>query len=259
MTVNRMVLDLEFTGERVVPRKTPEALFREHEARYLFAGQFVEGKDVLDVACGTGMGTSYLLTAGARSCRGVDIDGSTVAYAEASYPRCSFGVCDATALNLPDRSVDVVVSFETIEHLEEPRRLVLESHRVLREGGLLICSTPNRAVSRWWNHNPFHVQEMNLREFRQLMESAFSEVSLYGQECRVYLPYVARVLAGRALDHLGLKRVVKRVIGWSSPPICSQSAFGETAVSSAQTVEPLREAVLLKPMFLIAVAHKPVM
>src|SRR6266478_7926362 len=65
---------LQFTGERIVPGQVDEPLFRAHEARYVFAGRFVRDKAVLDLACGTGIGTHYLLKAGALTCLGLDID-----------------------------------------------------------------------------------------------------------------------------------------------------------------------------------------
>src|SRR5229473_2873774 len=110
---------LQFTGERVVPGKVELFLFREHEARYAFASRFVKDKVVLDVACGTGIGTHYLLTEGARSCLGLDIDRPALEYARAVYEGCQFEECDATNLCVPDSSMDVVVSFETIEHLKD--------------------------------------------------------------------------------------------------------------------------------------------
>src|SRR6267143_674405 len=111
-TLGAAVPDLEFTGERIVPGKTGEALFREHEERYVFAGQHVSGKDVLDVACGTGVGTSFLRGAGARRVWGLDIDPDAIAFAKARYGDCEFAESDATDLCLPDSSIDVVVSFE---------------------------------------------------------------------------------------------------------------------------------------------------
>src|ERR1700726_2641680 len=68
--------DIHYTGERIVPGKIPENLFLEHGPRYVFAGGFVNGMRVLDVACGSGIGTHYLLKAGAQSCLGFDIDRS---------------------------------------------------------------------------------------------------------------------------------------------------------------------------------------
>lgn len=53
--------ELEFTGEFVVPNKTPYATYQEHINRYVFASNFVMNKIVLDVACGTGYGSNCLL------------------------------------------------------------------------------------------------------------------------------------------------------------------------------------------------------
>src|SRR5271169_2569473 len=142
--IEELVPDLEHTGERLVPGKTGEALFREHEARYIFAARFVKGMRVLDVACGSGIGTQCLLQAGAHSCIGLDIDRAATDYARTRYKDCIFIRCDATSLCIADASVDVVVSFETIEHVKEQKAFLLECRRVLRPGGTLVCSTPNR-------------------------------------------------------------------------------------------------------------------
>ncbi len=216
---------LPYTGERIVPRKVPESLFREHEARYVFAGRFVEGRDVLDVACGTGIGTAYLLKAGARSCIGLDIDKSAVDYARAAYKGCSFMQSDAMDLDLQDESVDVVVSFETIEHVDDQRRFLEESRRVLRPGGLLICSTPNRAISRWREHNPFHVRELRVAEFRRLVEGTFGNAKMYAQEVKLLPVYVCRIVLLRMLERLGVKGAFKKVIGYKSSPLTLRNEF----------------------------------
>ncbi len=158
--IAEVVPDLEYTGERLVPGKGGEALFREHEARYIFAGKFVRGMRVLDVACGSGIGTQYLLQAGAHSCIGLDIDRAATDYATAKYKDCIFIRCDATSLCVAKASVDVIVSFETIEHVKEQKAFLLECRRVLRPGGTLVCSTPNRALSRWGDANPFHLSRV---------------------------------------------------------------------------------------------------
>jgi ubiquinone/menaquinone biosynthesis C-methylase UbiE len=140
---------LPFTGERIVPGMGAEALFRQHEVRYLFAGSFVKNNRVLDVASGSGLGTDYLLRSGAQSCVGLDIDQAAIEYARARYPNCEFTQCEATRLCLADDSVDVVVSFETIEHIKDQKAFLSECKRVLKPEGLVICSTPNRTLSRW--------------------------------------------------------------------------------------------------------------
>ena len=133
--------DLTFTGERFLPACTGEIAY-EHWHRYAFARRFVAGKRVLDAACGEGYG-SALLGEAAASVVGVDIDGPTIAHAGSRYGndgRVRFIEGSCTELPLPDASIDVVVSFETIEHLreEDQPRMVAEFARVLSPGGIVV-------------------------------------------------------------------------------------------------------------------------
>jgi predicted RNA methylase len=77
----------EVTAERVTLGRSVPAVEREHLCRYEYAKQFVEDKDVLDLACGTGYGGAMMFDAGARSVLGIDADSLTVAQAERSYAR----------------------------------------------------------------------------------------------------------------------------------------------------------------------------
>lgn len=253
-SIHGAVRDLVFTGERIVPGKTEEALFREHEARYVFAGQYVAGKRVLDIACGTGIGTSYLLKAGAQSCMGLDIDEQAIAYARTLYPACTFAVSDALEMNLGNSSVDVVVSFETIEHVSDQVKFLMECRRVLRPEGLLICSTPNKKAYQWLGNNPFHVREFTLKEFKALLDTSFDGIDYYGQAPRFYFAYVARVLALRCLSLLGIKEALKKVVGWKPSPLCAQDEFSDSAVS--EPVWPLRRSAFVEPGYFIAMGRK---
>jgi ubiquinone/menaquinone biosynthesis C-methylase UbiE len=121
-----------------------------HVVRYVLAAAAIRpGEVVLDCACGLGYGARTLLDA-ARPARitGVDLSASAVAYARAQFASegepIEYRAGDATDLSfLPDASVDVVVSFETVEHLPDPRPFVREAWRVLRPGGRFVCSVPN--------------------------------------------------------------------------------------------------------------------
>jgi ubiquinone/menaquinone biosynthesis C-methylase UbiE len=243
--------------ERIVPGKVEEALFREHEARYIFAGRFVKDKEVLDVACGTGIGTHYLLKAGAQRCIGLDIDSGAVDYARAAYKDCVFVQCDAISLCLNDSSVDVVVSFETIEHVRDQLRFLLECKRVLRPGGVLVCSTPNRTIYRWEGKNPFHLHEFTIVEFRNLIEAVFPEVRLHAQKNMVWLPYVTRRLLSRSLDRFRLKATVKKVFGWKPAPLAVRTQFGALEDDLDSEIQPYRATRLSQPMYVIAVGRKP--
>src|SRR6266536_6693906 len=134
---------LDDTGERMLPEKAAATTFWEHIYRYRFATRFVRGKRVLDIACGEGYGTAALSRAGAASVIGVDISEETCEHARRKY-----GVDarqgSADQIPLPAQSIDVVVSFETIEHVERPEAFLDECLRVLAPGGMLVLSTPNR-------------------------------------------------------------------------------------------------------------------
>jgi ubiquinone/menaquinone biosynthesis C-methylase UbiE len=247
--------DLEFTGERIVPGKTVEALFREHEERYVFAGQHVAGKDVLDVACGTGVGTEYLRIAGASRVWGLDIDPGAIAYAKSRYAGCEFAECEATSLCLPDESVDVVVSFETLEHLKDQRKFITECWRVLRSGGMLICSTPNTTIYGWQGTNPFHIHELSTREFKGLLGSYLCEVRLFSQAEQIYPAFVLKRIASRVVDRLRLKEAIKRILGMKAPPPGMRGEFSAER-SAACGIQPYRGAWMIQPTYVVAVGRK---
>jgi len=248
--------DLEFTGERIVPGKTAESLFREHEERYVFAGQYVARKDVVDVACGAGVGTSYLREAGARHAWGLDIDPGAVAFAKGRYKDCEFAECEATQLCLQSGSADVVVSFETVEHLKEQRKFLVECRRVLRPGGVLICSTPNHAISRWSANNPFHTRELNPAEFHRLLGSIFESVTLFAQDERVYLTLIARRMGLRFLEAMGLRRFIRGLLTRASVTESLRTEFASNVSRPEAKIREYRRNLLTQPTFLIAVARK---
>jgi len=184
--------DMEFTGERVVPGKTPQTIYDEHIYRYIFAARLAENKLVLDVACGTGYGVGYMVDKGAGEVVGVDISMAAVDYAQERLGRnnkASFICADAIRLPFVDNAFDIVVSFETIEHIRQCRKFLDECRRVLKENGLLICSTPNRRIfspNLAKPINTFHVKEFWPEEFSRLLRRYFASITLYGQ-CDVKL------------------------------------------------------------------------
>jgi GT2 family glycosyltransferase/glycosyltransferase involved in cell wall biosynthesis len=187
---------MKFTGERFIP--TEQGRIRlEHYHRYAMVLDIVAGKAVLDVACGEGYG-SYLMADVARSVIGVDISDETVQHASSAYkkPNLTFNQGSATDLNFPDASFDVVVSFETIEHLAEQAEMLAEIRRVLRPDGLLVISSPNRPVysEESGEHNEFHVKELDFNEFDELLKTQFPTVKYFGQ--RILMGSVIQPLKG---------------------------------------------------------------
>src|SRR5712675_3481199 len=134
----------EFTGERVIPGKVDADLLNEHMARYAFAARLSRRKQVLDAGCGAGYGSAELARA-AAGVLGVDNSAEAVAFARAEYaaPNLRFEEADCLALPPADGSIDLVVAFEVIEHLEDWRGFLLEARRVLAASGQFIVSTPN--------------------------------------------------------------------------------------------------------------------
>jgi len=182
---------MEFTGERVVPGKTPQTIYDEHIYRYIFAASLAENKVVLDVACGTGYGAGFMAEKASKVV-GADISLEAVDYAAERFckdNKAGFVCADAIRLPFVDNAFDIVVSFETIEHIRQCRKFLAECRRVLKANGLLVCSTPNRRIFSPKLAKPintFHVKEFWPEEFYRLLSRYFANITLYGQ-CDVKL------------------------------------------------------------------------
>jgi SAM-dependent methyltransferase len=157
-------------------------LWGEHRSRYRFAARFVADQRVLDVACGSGFGLAILRAAGARPV-GFDYDAQTLHEIRHDQPSAPVVRADATRMPLEAGCIDQLVSFETIEHVPDAHCLVREARRVLKPGGRLILSTPNRAFGPLERHtaNRFHIREFTADELRRLLADCFTHVQLYGQ------------------------------------------------------------------------------
>jgi ubiquinone/menaquinone biosynthesis C-methylase UbiE len=176
-----LVLD-DNNGERMVPETYGGSTFWEHVYRYAFASRFVAGKRVLDIACGEGYGAAALHKAGAASVIGVDISESVCSHARTKYGLDARQGA-AEHIPLPDQSVDVIVSFETIEHVRDPHRFLDECARVLAPGGRLVISTPNKGIYTFVGgvKNPHHCSEMTEEEFSTALKSRFRVSRFYTQ------------------------------------------------------------------------------
>jgi len=177
---------LVFNGERAIP----DHLGSRHEfCKHLFAYEFVSsrlraGMRVLDLGSGEGYGSSLLARGGAVVV-GVDISSAAVARAEGTYggDGASFAAMDAQHLGLRSGVFKMVVSFQTIEHLEHPRRYLEEVARVLEPGGTFIVSTLNKRL-----YSPrqgtccveCHVREFEAPELHELLCERFTDVEILG-------------------------------------------------------------------------------
>jgi ubiquinone/menaquinone biosynthesis C-methylase UbiE len=177
-----MISEVTRDFERVQPSSGDPADLLEDLTRYRFAARFVAGQRVLDVACGTGYGSRLLLAAGARDLIGVDNAAEALVATRAEAPTCLLLRASAARLPLADRSIDVVVSLETVEHVDDAPGFVRELRRVLRPGGVAIVSTPrNQGLDRLRPVNPFHRREYSAEEFGVLMGESFTSIERWSQ------------------------------------------------------------------------------
>ncbi len=184
--------EIVVTGERFIPESQDDELELEHMERYYTACRFVKGKIVLDAACGEGYG-SYLLARTAKSVIGVDIDNRTIINAKEKYSdaeNIQYIQGSVEKLDfIESQTIDVVISFETIEHVSKYIQLqfMSEIKRILKRDGLLIMSSPNKKeyTDRYHFHNHFHVHELYVEEFLDLLKTKFRNIRLYRQYLEV--------------------------------------------------------------------------
>lgn len=205
--------ELTFTGERFLPNLTGE-IWLEHWHRYHFAALAARGARVLDVASGEGYGTA-LLAATAASVVGVDASADAVAHAQSVYAglgNVEFVAGDCAQLPFADGAFDVIVSFETIEHITAQRAFLAETKRLLSPGGMLLLSSPNKAeyTDRRGYENPYHVAELYRDELSALLAQCYPHTTWYGQGigfCSTILAETADraqgELVGRANEAVG--------------------------------------------------------
>ena len=168
-----------FDGERCTPFVTTRIL-SAHVHRYLATLDIARGKRVLDIACGEGYGAAMLIRNGAKAVTGADLDAATVARAGEVYahPGLDFVQADITCpLPFADDAFDLVVSFETIEHVEAQAAFLDEVARVLTPNGTFLCSTPDTRHSDPSTPNPFHQKELTEDEFIELLSGRFAHVT----------------------------------------------------------------------------------
>ncbi|KAA2259536.1 methyltransferase domain-containing protein [Solihabitans fulvus] len=172
---------LPLTGERTVPGIAEENYwFRRHEAAYLALLPHCAGGTVLDAGCGEGYGAQLIAGTAARVLA-LDYDEFTAAHVARAYP--DLAVLRGNLADLPVRSssVDVVANFQVIEHLWSQEGFLAECARVLRPGGRLLVTTPNRLTfspGRDTPLNPFHTRELAPNELAELLRGAGFRVEL---------------------------------------------------------------------------------
>lgn len=156
-----------------------------HVARYLLASTHCKGRRVLDIACGEGYGSRMLKEWGASEVFGIDVSQEAIDHARHNFAREGVEFHCAPAENilplLAGQGFDLIVSLETIEHLQDPERFLADLRKALNPGGCIIISCPND----WWyfpeeqDKNPYHVRKYNFEEFRAQTEAILGKASVW--------------------------------------------------------------------------------
>lgn len=186
----------------------PNWVWWEHLARFKFGAKFVKNKTVIDCACGNGIGSKIFADASAEKVLAFDIDERVINKLKGGS-NLSFDVADGRHLPVEDNFADVYISFETVEHINEDKEYLSEAVRVLKPGGVFVCSTPNREVTNPGKKisdkpaNRFHVREYSESEFTNLLNSYFKDVKLYGQNPQSIFKTKAIAMLGRLLPMNG--------------------------------------------------------
>lgn len=232
---------MDFTGERYIPSIAGQIKY-EHLHRYALAVSFARDRSVLDIACGEGYGAAMLAQV-AKSAVGVDIDPVTIKHARQSYyyQNLKFLQGSCAAIPLPDKSIEVVTSFETLEHHDQHEEMMLEIRRVLKPDGVLIISSPNRfTYSDEANFvNEYHVKELYYDELLELLGRHFQHIRCYGQ--RLATASFVSPLKTDNVDHFRAfsgdpEQIKETVCPLPSPiyfiAVCSDSELSEVPLES---------------------------
>jgi len=203
---------LPFTGERTNPTRASQGEFYDHVARYRQASRLAAGQTVLDLGFGDGYG-SMMLAVRAHSVVAIDVSEEAARSASRRHRAVNlrFIAMDAMRLGFRPGQFDVICAFEVIEHVEDRERFCADVAAILRPGGRVVLSTPNKRIfspGMAAPANRFHRIEFTLPEFEQLLGRHFARVELYGvhndaQAAMDRWRYIAGLLA--RVDRLRLR------------------------------------------------------
>ena len=241
---------MEFTGERFVPDVHGD-IELEHLHRYISACEIVTGKIVLDIASGEGYG-SFLLANYASKVIGVDISKEAIWNSREKYNKdnLEYMVGSCSDIPLADNSVDIVISFETIEHHNQHKQMMQEIKRVLRPLGILLISSPDKYnYSVEPNYiNPYHVKELYRHEFETLVASYFKNITYFGQRVIYGSGMFSESLATNTRTYWKGNQTIKKQSGIVKPTylIALASDFELPNLTTGFFEQPINESEIVQ-------------
>ncbi len=177
---------MKFTGERFLFGGSSNRTKIDALVKYIFASFFVRDKKVLDIACGSGFG-SFMLAQEASEVLGLDLSPEAINHSNENYKKenLKFIIGDAENNELPKDYFDIIVSFETIEHLKNPEKFVEQLRQSVKKEGMIILATPNKKIVSPFNKEPigkFHTFEFYKKDLEKMFKDKFA-TKWYGQRC----------------------------------------------------------------------------
>jgi 2-polyprenyl-3-methyl-5-hydroxy-6-metoxy-1,4-benzoquinol methylase len=194
-------------GTSVCPKdfKTAAVKHGRHFARYLLAAEYAKGRRVLDAACGGGFGSAYLARR-AESVLGVDLDEQMVSSAWKVYQaeNLSFERHDLneSLIDLVNQTFNLVVSFETLEHVRDPARCLFNFVQVMSPDAIALVSVPNGTKELHdGDTKAYHRVHFSAEQFESLLSEHFSRIEMRSQAYRKNVRHYFRKLTGRGGHH----------------------------------------------------------
>jgi len=248
----------EYTGERIIPGAGPEFFFQEHLSRYQFFCDFIqEGDTVLDAGCGDGYGTN-LVSGKAGMAVGIDVSTETTQAAARKYDRENllYFPTDGKRMGLKSDYFDICCSFEVFEHINGVEEYLSEIRRVLKPGGRLVVSTPNKDIYPMAGLNPYHVREYTLAEFEDCLSRHFSIEKMLRHNCKAKSRQLYSSLPAKVL--LKIKRVfgIRSLLPEKLKSVIEKLITGESIQDVKTDDFEISEQNLDTAEYFIAVAHK---
>lgn len=227
------------TGERMLPTEDGEVsvVFSRHKFAYEHVRQFVTGKTVLDVGCGSGYGCKILAEEAKFVC-GIDQSEEATSYCQQHFAadNIEFRQVDANALSF-EQKFDVAVTFQVIEHMPDLNNFVSQLKHAVKPNGSIFITTPNvKEPEKNEGDNPFHCNEMNYAQFEKLMRNHFTNFRIQGvafaepNRLRSVLAKLPFYKLGRMLKRKsGLKKLATRALDLTSFRIIASNLEGDAA------------------------------
>lgn len=170
--------------------ETPRHFEGLGKLRYKWVRGVVRSKLVLELGSGMGEGAFFLAINGAKRVLGIDYVRQAVTAAQKKFKRLNLGfrLMNVMELNKLESKFDVVIAFELLEHLDQQQqqKLVKLIRRILKPGGMVVMSTPNRLMfskGRKKSRHPFHKHELTVEQLRCLFGKEFRKVEIKGVKC----------------------------------------------------------------------------